>query len=143
MSNLYYRFLFTFFCLSIFGCKSSDLIQRNLSVKFLSEFIVQDDLFIEGTLVGGLSGIDFYNNQYYLVSDDSKNPRVYFATICVDKLDGGPVNTFLKLLNCWTLKYHQRGNINKPAALAAVANTCQCYSTNRQKPFIQINHFKC
>lgn len=81
MSNLYYRFLFTFFCLSIFGCKSSDLIQRNLSVKFLSEFIVQDDLFIEGTLVGGLSGIDFYNNQYYLVSDDSKNPRVYFATI--------------------------------------------------------------
>ena len=50
---------------------------------------------------------------------------------------------YIETLNCWTLKYHHRGNINKPAALAAVANTFQCYSTNRQKPFIQINHFKC
>jgi len=81
MSNLFYRFLFTFFCLSIFGCKSSDLGQRNLDVKFLSEFIVPDNLLIDGTLVGGLSGIDFYNNQYYLVCDDSKSPRVYFVTI--------------------------------------------------------------
>jgi hypothetical protein len=81
MSNLFYRFLFTFFCLSIFSCNSSDLKQKNLSVKFLSEFILPDNLLIDGTLVGGLSGIDFYNNQYYLVCDDSKTPRVYFATI--------------------------------------------------------------
>ena len=81
MSNSFYRFLFTFFYLSIFGCKSSYLEQRNLSVNFLSEFIVPENLVIDGTLVGGLSGIDFYNNQYYLVCDDSKNPRVYFATI--------------------------------------------------------------
>lgn len=81
MSNLVYRILFTLFCLSMVGCKSSDLETTNLSLKFLSELIVPDNVLIDGTEVGGLSGIDFYNNQYYLVCDDSKNPRVYFATI--------------------------------------------------------------
>lgn len=36
---------------------------------------------VDSTFVGGLSGIDFHNGQYYLVCDDSRNPRFYKANI--------------------------------------------------------------
>tara|TARA_R110002073_G_scaffold40547_5_gene115296 strand:- start:455516 stop:456595 length:1080 start_codon:yes stop_codon:yes gene_type:complete len=78
ISSFIIRFVFIVGCLFIFSCKKdSDSIQ----LKFLDEYVVPNDLLIDSTVVGGLSGIDFHNGTYYLVCDDSKNPRYYGATI--------------------------------------------------------------
>jgi hypothetical protein len=55
---------------------------------FLNEYVVPNDLLFKGTVVGGLSGIDYdaKNNIYYLICDDrsDKNPaRFYKARISV------------------------------------------------------------
>ncbi len=79
------RIVFVFCCLIIISCGS---IQKsnteNLQLKFLDEYILSENIVINGTIVGGLSGIDYYNNTYYLVCDDSKNPRYYEARIDID-----------------------------------------------------------
>ena len=62
----------------VFSCKKQS---KSIQLKFLDEFILPDSLYVDDTLVGGLSGIDYQNNTYYLVCDDSKNPRFYTAQI--------------------------------------------------------------
>ncbi len=54
---------------------------ETLQLKFLDEYILPDNIIINETLVGGLSGIDYHNGIYYLVCDDASNPRYYEATI--------------------------------------------------------------
>ncbi len=56
------------------------------SLKFLDEYIFPHNLDYQGTVVGGLSGIDYdvKNNQYYLISDDPSQfspARIYTAKI--------------------------------------------------------------
>lgn len=64
------------------SCKSTRTGEtRNLQVQLLDEYIINKDLQIEGTEVGGLSGIDFDGTNYYLVSDHPGNPRFYKAEI--------------------------------------------------------------
>ncbi len=58
------------------GCK-----KEKLSLKFLNEVVVKDSLIFKNTIVGGISGIDFYNNKYYMIVDDAKNPRILIADI--------------------------------------------------------------
>jgi len=66
----------------IVGCKSVDVeSNNNFELKFLDEYILPDNIFVDGTQVGGLSGIDYYNGLYYLVCDDAFNPRYYEANI--------------------------------------------------------------
>ncbi|MDP2540868.1 hypothetical protein CSC81_14265 [Tenacibaculum discolor] len=67
--------------LSVFGllaCK-----QQKTALKFLDEYVVKDSLVIDNTVVGGISGIDFYNNNYYMVVDDATNPRILVGDIIV------------------------------------------------------------
>ena len=67
--------------LSVFGllaCK-----QQRISLKFLNEYVVKDSLQIDNTVIGGISGIDYYNNQYYMVVDDAANPRILIGDIVV------------------------------------------------------------
>lgn len=56
---------------------------ERVSLKFLNEFVVKDSLRFKNTIIGGISGIDFNNNQYYMVVDDAKNPRVLIGNIFV------------------------------------------------------------
>ncbi|WP_028889311.1 esterase-like activity of phytase family protein [Tenacibaculum ovolyticum] len=72
--KLFYIVVFLVFT----GCKT-----EKISLKFLNEFIVKDSLVFENTIVGGISGIDFSNNQYYMVVDDSKNPRILVGDILI------------------------------------------------------------
>jgi hypothetical protein len=68
--------------MSILGCKSTiGNTNSKLHLKFLSEFIVPENVIVDSTLVGGLSGIDYYNGRYYLVCDDASNPRFFEAHI--------------------------------------------------------------
>lgn len=72
--NIFYILVF----LVLTGCKT-----EKISLKFLNEFIVKDSLKFENAIVGGISGIDFYNDKYYMVVDDARNPRVLIGDILI------------------------------------------------------------
>lgn len=64
------------------GCKSTRTgSTNNVQVRFLDDYNLPDDLEVGGTAVGGLSGIDYHNGIYYLVSDHPAQPRIYKAEI--------------------------------------------------------------
>jgi len=72
------------FCITILGCKNGDVkTVDKLQLKFLDEYVLADDIIVDSTLVGGLSGIDYYNGSYYLVCDDASDPRYYKASITI------------------------------------------------------------
>jgi len=69
------------------SCKTAkNTYQTDIKLKFLDEYIVPDNLWVDSTLVGGLSGIDYANGKYYLVCDDASNPRYYEANIKINNL---------------------------------------------------------
>lgn len=72
-----------FFCVLLaLGCKSTKIgATDQLQLRFLDEYVIAEDLMVEGTLVGGLSGIDYYNGNYYLVCDHPSDPRIYKTKI--------------------------------------------------------------
>ncbi len=52
------------------------------SLKFIGEKVIPDDIKFENNLIGGLSSIDYANDQFYLISDDPNSPiRVYTADL--------------------------------------------------------------
>ncbi|MGM0932492.1 MAG: esterase-like activity of phytase family protein [Bacteroidota bacterium] len=57
------------------------LENKNIRITYLDDFVLEQSLEIDGTIVGGLSGIDFHENTYYLVADQPSNPRIYKAQI--------------------------------------------------------------
>ena len=57
--------------------KQSEMIE----LRFLDEYVLPDSLLVFGTLVGGLSGIDYDDGIFYIVADDAKGPRFYETTI--------------------------------------------------------------
>ncbi|WP_378187236.1 esterase-like activity of phytase family protein [Aquimarina sp. W85] len=64
------------------------LIKKKFTLKFLDEFVIENDTLFPTTKIGGLSGIDYnpVTNKYIFVSDDSSAPRYYIASIdLVDK----------------------------------------------------------
>lgn len=64
------------------GCSTTrQLDNTNLTLTYLDDFTLPQELEIEGTKVGGLSGIDFHDGSYYLVCDQPSNPRLYIAEI--------------------------------------------------------------
>jgi len=58
---------------------------ENIKLTFLDDFVLADDLIVGGTKVGGLSGIDYYDGNYYLVCDKGANPRFYKASININQ----------------------------------------------------------
>ncbi len=80
----------TFLVLVLTSCGTSKKINSDhLSLSFIDDYVIPADLEVDGTEVGGLSGIDYYNDQFYLVCDHPGNPRFYIATIELenDKID--------------------------------------------------------
>ena len=69
-------FLILFFS----SCKTSKRVKNKLEIKelrFIGEKIIPKNTFFKKTLVGGLSGIDYANGKYYLISDGKRNKRFY------------------------------------------------------------------
>lgn len=65
------------------ACKSSVLFKKEINIRFLDEYIVTETQKFEGSVIGGLSGIDYQSstNSYFIVCDDAINPRYYKAKI--------------------------------------------------------------
>lgn len=74
--------LLLLFASAVVGCKSTRTgSTQNLQVQFLHDYNMPDDLEVKGTAVGGLSGIDYHEGEYYIVSDHPSTPRIYTAQI--------------------------------------------------------------
>lgn len=57
---------------------------ETIELKFLDEYILPDSLFVFGTLVGGLSGIDYNDGTFCIVADDAQVPRFYETAISIN-----------------------------------------------------------
>jgi len=77
---------FIFFIL-ILGCNEPANQNKTdtSSLHFLGEYILPSGTNFEGTIVGGLSSIDYSDGIYYLICDDSKIPRFYSMKMQLDK----------------------------------------------------------
>ncbi len=77
MKNLYFLLFVGVLFLS---CKHKNHTQLN----FLDEYVLKDSIEFKNAIIGGLSGIDYANNQYYFVVDDARNPRILTADIKIE-----------------------------------------------------------
>ncbi|WP_186434701.1 esterase-like activity of phytase family protein [Dokdonia sp. Hel_I_53] len=51
------------------------------SLHFIDELIIPENILIDGYEVGGLSAIDYFQNTWYVLSDDRKSPRFYIMEL--------------------------------------------------------------
>ncbi len=73
-------FFLTIFASLLISCKSTRVgSTSNVQVRFLDDYNIEDGLEIRDTEVGGLSGIDYHDGIFYMVSDHPSNPRIYVA----------------------------------------------------------------
>lgn len=74
--------VFTLCSVFLTGCSTTRQLENsNVNLTYLDDFTLPANLEIEGTTVGGLSGIDYHEGTYYLVCDQPSNPRLYKAEI--------------------------------------------------------------
>ncbi|MBZ9630574.1 esterase-like activity of phytase family protein [Salegentibacter sp. LM13S] len=76
------KFLLFLVSLSLVSCATTKNIDdSNIKLRYLDDVVIPQNLEVGGTKVGGISGIDFYNGDYYLVCDQPSNPRFYKSKI--------------------------------------------------------------
>ena len=78
-------FILFFVLINFIGCNRKIEESKKIELMFLDDYIFPASQFFDSTKVGGLSGIDYHDGNYYLVADDSKLPRYYKATIEIEK----------------------------------------------------------
>ncbi|WP_299317169.1 esterase-like activity of phytase family protein [uncultured Maribacter sp.] len=81
------RTLLVFTVLLVISCgnkKNTNKIETSLKLCFVDEYILPDETTFANTRVGGLSGIDYANGDWYAISDDSDSPRFYKAIVSYD-----------------------------------------------------------
>ncbi|MBA6156596.1 esterase-like activity of phytase family protein [Tenacibaculum sp. S7007] len=70
--------IYVIFLIVLISCK-----KETVKLNFINEFTVKDSLMLDNTIIGGISGIDYHNNDYYMVIDDAWNPRVLMGDILI------------------------------------------------------------
>jgi hypothetical protein len=102
MKKNYFLVLFAFLFLSCNKTTQTKLV-------FLDEYVLADSISFKNTIIGGLSGVDFANNQYYFVVDDAKNPRILSVNIGIsdNKIQAVKFNDILFLADSTTNFYQQ------------------------------------
>ncbi|WBL26651.1 esterase-like activity of phytase family protein [Zunongwangia sp. HGR-M22] len=76
--------------LLFYSCATTNKIENDrLKIRFLDEYVIDKDLKVDGTKVGGLSGIDYKNGKYYLIVDTPSDARFYEAEVDIssNKID--------------------------------------------------------
>ncbi len=62
--------------------------QEETAINFIGEYILPEKQLINNTLVGGLSGIDYYNGNWYFICDDSNTPVRFYTGVLEYTLEG-------------------------------------------------------
>lgn len=93
---------YPFFILSLFvltACGGAK-VSRDLpfELRFLDEYLIPDDLMVDGTLVGGMSDLDYDGEYYYTIVDLPSSPRIYKMAI---DINGRKIDTirFVETIN--------------------------------------------
>ncbi|WP_194532782.1 esterase-like activity of phytase family protein [Zobellia nedashkovskayae] len=76
--------------------------QSITSLQYIDEYVLPDGSMYAGTEVGGLSGIDYADGKWYMISDDAKAPiRFYTADIQFNEngFENVTINGVTELLN--------------------------------------------
>lgn len=92
--------LLAFLAIFLAGCKSTKIgTTTNLQLRFLDDHVIPEDLKVDGTLVGGLSGIDFHEGKIFMVSDQPSNPRFYVGKIHIseERIDSVSIDEVIRL----------------------------------------------
>lgn len=88
-------------------------VEKQAKLTFLDEYVLADSIKFKNTIIGGLSGLDHANNQYYFVVDDARNPRVLSANIAISKNKIQSVNfNNVVFLNDSTSKFYQENALD-------------------------------
>jgi len=67
---------------TIISCGAGKPSKNNsLQIKFLDDYLIPANFTFQNTKVGGLSGIDYDGENYYVVSDHPSTPRIYRLSI--------------------------------------------------------------
>lgn len=67
------------------GCKSTQTEETpSMSLHFLDEYIIPEDLEIDSTKVGGLSDLDYDGENFYAIVDLPSSPRIYKLSIAIE-----------------------------------------------------------
>lgn len=85
MKHTFYSFILGLLVFTSCTQQTNKKIASKYQLHFLDEYLLEDSLFVQNTPVGGLSGIDFFENSYYLVVDDASSPRFLKANITIDE----------------------------------------------------------
>ena len=141
MNNFLIKISFLLFCISVIGCKSVK-VKSNESLKliFLDEYILPENVLVNGTIVGGLSGIDYYSGLYYLVCDDAFNPRFYKANIELDnsKISNITIKNVIKIKD--TSKYLDLEAIRYDSTINRIFITSEGHIEKKKQPsFFSLN----
>lgn len=92
--------LLAFLTIGLVSCKSTRIgSTKDAHLKYLDDYVISEDLEVSGTKVGGLSGIDYQDENYYIVSDDPSTPRLYEARIVInnEQIDSVQISKAIKL----------------------------------------------
>ncbi|MEP2238113.1 MAG: esterase-like activity of phytase family protein [Maribacter sp.] len=72
---------------TVISCRNNNEVRKtksDLKLCFVDEYVLPDKTTFANTRVGGLSGIDYANGNWYAISDDSESPRFYSAKLSYD-----------------------------------------------------------
>lgn len=94
------RKLILFILPLLVGCATTRRLENeNVKLQFLDEYVLPAETTFQNTKVGGLSGIDHSGNDYYMVCDQSSDPRIYKAEIDISnrKIDSVAITGLIKI----------------------------------------------
>lgn len=70
--------LLAFMISLLMSCATTKKLDNsNVQLKFLDEYILPANTSFKNTTLGGLSGIDYHDGNYYVVCDQASAPRIY------------------------------------------------------------------
>ncbi|MDT0675997.1 esterase-like activity of phytase family protein [Autumnicola musiva] len=90
-----------------YSCATTTKLSTNIAeITYLDDFVLPENLEIDDTKVGGLSGIDYSDGNYYLICDHPGTPRFYVADIRMNtyKIDTVAIKKVVKLTESGALK---------------------------------------
>lgn len=111
---------------------------------FIGEQIITDGEMLNGQVIGGLSGIDYCDGTYYLISDDPNAPiRFYKASLEFDEnsFDKVTINSQVELLdengNSFDSREVDPEAIRFDKKLGTIVWTSEGYANNGVDPFVR------
>lgn len=122
--------------------------QSITSLQYIDEYVLPDGSMYAGTEVGGLSGIDYADGKWYMISDDAKAPiRFYTADIQFNEngFENVTINGVTELLNGSNLPFAD-GEVD-PEAIRITPGGSVLWSSEGNinggvDPFIRIANMK-